>query len=111
MFKLQSGGGVGNTINRVFSNSGTVIWSSGNLVVNTAIRNEVGAVVDVQSGGTLSGKATGSLFTNVGTLKRSANASTATLDIPYTNTGVMDVQAGTLQFNQSLTQTSGECNL
>ena len=108
---LLSNGGVGNTIDIEVSNKGIVNWNSGNLVVNKAFKNEAGATVTLESSGTLSGNALSSLFQNAGKVKRSKNASTGTIIIPYTNTGILDVDTGTLEFVEPFAQESGECNL
>lgn len=101
----------GNIIDRDFSNAGTVLWSSGNLVVNETFSNLKGATIEIQSNGGLSGKAVNSFFTNTGTLKRTGLRGRSALDIPYTSTGTMQVETGILEFDQGFQQTAGECSL
>ena len=108
---LLSNSEVGNIIDIAVSNKGVVNWSSGNLIVNKAFKNEAGATVTLESSGTLSGKAINSAFQNAGKVKRANNAGVGTINIPYTNEGILDVNAGTLEFVELLTQNSGECNL
>ena len=47
------------------------------------------------------------IFTNSGTLTGNSSG-LATVDIPFNNTGTLDVQSGTLSFTRTFTQTAGE---
>lgn len=101
----------GNIVDRPFSNLGTTTWSNGNIVVNQVFTNQRTGILDVQSTGSLGGKATNSFFNNRGTLKRTGIRGQSTLDIRYTNSGVTSVDTGTLAFTQSFDQTGGLCRL
>ncbi len=66
------------------------------------LNNQPGGTFDVQAGGSAIAiyNATTTLFSNAGTLKRSGAAGTATIDVPMSNTGVLDVENGTLSLPQ-----------
>jgi hypothetical protein len=86
------------------TNYGTVVWQAGNIlgVLNAnntpAIVNQAGGVFEVQSTGTL-GYYNGQLnFTNAGTIQSMASGETQ-IEVPFTNTGTVNVQTGTLYFS------------
>lgn len=83
---------------RLLQNHGTVNWLRGNLDARegSGIHNNAGALFDlqvnVQLGSTLSGT-----FVNYGTFRKSVGTGTALMVFPFENTGLIEVQAGTLQ--------------
>lgn len=98
---------------RTLLNNGAGVWKGGgvvNLAGGAVLRNGGGATLDIQfdSGLGLSGMPSGQLFDNQGTLIKSGGAMTTAVDVPTTNSGVVDIRAGTLRFNQTTyVQTAG----
>ncbi len=91
--------------------SGTVVWTSGGLLLNgSAVTNEVGGLWDVQGDVSVGSGGPGSpTFTNLGTLRKSAGAGTLTLGgtVVYSNTGTIDLQSGILAVGGQQLTTSG----
>ncbi len=81
---------------RALTTAGTVTWTgTGALQVNglSSVLNDGTWEVQNDAAIIVSGPAT---FTNTGTLRKSGGTGTSTIQIPYDNQGVFDVQAGTL---------------
>jgi hypothetical protein len=77
------------------------------------ITNNSGASFDLTSNNISYIGADGSLgtFTNSGTLKKSAGAGNSTVDPTLTNSGNLEVDAGTMVFSQPVTQAGGQTYL
>jgi len=86
------------------TNYGTVVWQGGSIYgVNNsggsaAIVNQAGGTFEVQSAGTMTPYFGTMSFTNAGTIQSTANG-TAYIELPFTNTGTVNVQSGTLYFS------------
>ncbi|MEK7213982.1 MAG: hypothetical protein AAB289_00080, partial [Chloroflexota bacterium] len=96
-------GGGGATLNgRRLDNAGTATWtnnSSGWSFSNAAVFNNNGTF-DVQNDIALgNGGGAASAFKNNGTYRKSAGAGITDINVPFNNTGNVDVQAGTAQFS------------
>ena len=83
-------------------NNGTmVIAGAGSLQIenNSTVTNAAGAVIDLQGDGGLQQNGGGnSVLTNAGLIRKTAGAGTANITTAqFNNTGIVDVQAGTLQ--------------
>ncbi|HAO77802.1 MAG TPA: hypothetical protein DCQ92_02280 [Verrucomicrobia subdivision 3 bacterium] len=104
--------------NSVLNNAGTVRWTdSGRLYGYDGyspglayINNLAGALFDVQGNG---GFDIGSyygipfVFTNAGILRKTGGAGTTSFSgITFNNTGTVDIQSGTVSFNNGFTQTA-----
>ncbi len=96
------------------SNTGVVNWLGGaiNLYNDTVqawsgeITNSGGGVFDISCDLTMAnGAGTGTpQFSNVGTLRKSAAAGRTNVGVVFSNTGTVDVRAGTLGFDAAVTQ-------
>ena len=78
-----------------------------------ALRLGLGALVDnqgtwdVQTDSSFASLAGGGTVTNGGTLRKSAGAGTHAVGLPFTSTGTVEAQSGTLSFTAGYTQTAG----
>jgi hypothetical protein len=92
---------------RQLTNFGTVIWTgTGNILFSHGSRfdNPVGAVFDIQNdAGLLTTDGIPATFTNAGLLTKSGAIGTTLIDsgITFSNSGVLQVQIGTLFMNIS----------
>ena len=93
-------------------NNGTVEWSDGTIrggggSGGTFIYNN--GVWDTRSDQTFNNDFTGNgtVFNNSGTFRKSADTGATTMSVPFTNTGTVDAQTGTINFNGGYTQTGG----
>ncbi len=99
--------------NWVLRNSGSVRWDGGNISSGSAaaIVNNSGALFTTTFDGTLAYDLGGAqtTFTNAGTFRKTAGnaGSRTTIQTAFTNSGLVDVQAGTLQFEGSVTSNGG----
>ncbi len=87
----------------VLRNSGTIIWSGGNLPMSygSSIENSAGAVFNVQTDATMywTGNGTAPVFNNAGTFRKSSGAGTLSISsVTFNNTGTVDVLSGTANF-------------
>jgi hypothetical protein len=86
------------------------IEANGSLVfdTDTFIRNTANALIELNSGGslTLAPGATGAVLDNAGTVVKNSPGTTA-ITIPVTNTGTLSATAGTLELAGGLAQLSG----
>ncbi|HWV98604.1 MAG TPA: hypothetical protein VNZ64_02815 [Candidatus Acidoferrum sp.] len=102
---MNLSGGNGKLLWTTLTNAGTVIWSGGNLEVDYSsaqseyglIRNLAGALWDIQGGQTLyNNYPNGAFFQNAGTVRKSVNAITTTISIPFLNSGTVTNGVGAL---------------
>ena len=91
---------------RTLENGGTILWSAGFLTMGGAtITNRAGALFDnltavrVNSGG-------GNRFDNAGTFRKSVHAGTATWPVTFNNSGLVEIETGTLALDGAGTNTS-----
>lgn len=110
---LTYSGSTRDFVNRtvVTDNGGTSIWSGGaNELMDSISRINVGGTFDITSSGTVFTVGTGSTtekVENFGVFRKSGSTSTATVNAPFENAGVVDVQVGTLSFVRGGTYTGG----
>jgi len=93
------GGGDKFLVGRGLVNTATATWTAGTVFASraAALANQAGALFDLQSDGALSSVFdTTSVFTNTGTLRKSAGSGITTLGIPFNNAGAVEVNSGTL---------------
>ena len=95
-------------INRTLDNAGTVLWpAGGSLSVNGGvITNEPGALFQVLGPQSINGAGGAPRFDNAGTFRKSVSIGPATLAIPFTNYGLVDIQSGFLVMNGGYASTS-----
>jgi hypothetical protein len=74
-----------------------------------SVTNQAGATIDWQTTASLTGTGT---FVNQGTFERTTSAGTATIGVPFTNAGLVEIMSGTaVAFNGGYTQTGGTLDL
>ena len=101
---LNLGGSAMVSLYGVLTNAGTVNWTgTGNLLVyndgagfNGGIYNLAGALFSIQNDQYLSGGYAYPFFNNAGTVRKSGATGLTTLNIPFNNSGTLDVQSGTV---------------
>jgi RHS repeat-associated protein len=92
---------------RVLNNGGTAMWSGGLVrLLNTSVINNLGTW-DGTIDGSIIGSLTAGTFVNSGTFVKSAGSGTTNVDIPFTNSGIVDVQSGTVGFTGGGGSTGG----
>ncbi len=99
----------------VVNNGGTVNWSdSGNLLLNngSVFNNLAGGTFSILNSATMYyNNGSPPTFNNAGTLRRSTDTGTTSISsVTFTNTGLVEAQAGTLNFSGHL-QTTGATTL
>jgi hypothetical protein len=112
-----SGGSGLKQISGTLTNAGTITWSSTNDVqvpndggsYNGGIINLAGATFDIQNDQTLSQYGAG-FFNNAGMVRKSAGPGTNNVNVIFNNTGTVDVQTGTLNFDGGYDLTGGTLN-
>ncbi|MBL9136329.1 MAG: autotransporter-associated beta strand repeat-containing protein [Verrucomicrobiales bacterium] len=103
-------------IGRTLVNQGTGFWTNranGMLTLGggAVISNAPGAVFDVASDGDIVAQTDTSAILNAGLLRKIGGAATASLNVQFTNTGTVEIQAGTLSFSRGFAQEEGVTQL
>ena len=80
---------------RTLANNGTVNWQAGNINAFNGALIENAGTFDIGVDGTIGGFGTPSRFHNTGTLRKSAGAGIATINVPLDNDGAGTVQVAT----------------
>jgi hypothetical protein len=95
----------------VLTNQGTVNWLAGTVTVNTngsgttgAIRNQAGALFDIQCDQALNFNSLPATFNNAGSLRKSAGSGTTTITVKLDNTGTIQAQTGVIGIQGSYTE-------
>jgi hypothetical protein len=99
---------------RTLNNAGAATWSSGSLTAdsNATLNNLAGATFDVRTDqGYLYGFGASPVITNAGTFRKTLGSGTTTISAAFQNSGTMELQVGTINFNNSYTQTAGTSRL
>jgi hypothetical protein len=95
------------------TNAGIVNWSGGNLYMyyESAIYNQAGASFNILSNGTISvEEASGPgapFFLNAGLVRKSLATGTSQINTLFTNDAVLDVESGTIFFDNTFSQIDG----
>ncbi len=92
---------------RVLNIAGTATWGgSGPLYFynNGTINNQTGSIFEVQSDVNMA-NSTGGIFNNSGTFRKTTTTGATALGIPFNNSGILDVQTGTVSPISALTNT------
>ncbi len=96
---------------RVIENLGTVRWSGGNLLGGDGAQftNGVGGLFDLTGGGTFgfTGGGNAPTLVNAGTLRQSSGATSTFSQTSVTNSGLVQVNAGSLIFASPVTSNAG----
>jgi hypothetical protein len=103
---LNISGNGSKSIQMPLLNSGSVLWSGGNLLVNGdpgfagRIENQSSGRFEAQSDSTLSdvGTTGGAVFNNAGTFRKTSGTGTTTLSLVFNNSGTVDIQSGQVRF-------------
>jgi hypothetical protein len=100
---------------RALANYGTVLWTGKGYISSTDAN--VAGNIDNKAGATFDARADGSLdwtfiyaapsFNNAGLFKKSGGTGTTYVRWPFSNTGTVEVQSGTLYFAETVPQSSG----
>jgi hypothetical protein len=90
----------------VLENKGTLNWIGGGFALGPVtgggtIKNDAGANFNVQTDGAITSGLGTNAFTNAGALTKSVTGGVSTIGAPFTNTGTVNVQTGTLVLNGS----------
>jgi hypothetical protein len=88
-------------------NGGTFLWSgAGSILGNGAvITNRPGALFEQQGAGSFANSGGDYRFDNAGTFRKTISVGTNNVYVPFNNYGTVDLQAGTLVWNRTLTNT------
>jgi len=85
---------------RTLVNAGTATWGGGDITASrrAALTNQLGALFDIQSDASFASvdASTVTVFTNLGTVRKSAGTGTTRLDVVMNNAGGVEVNAGIL---------------
>ncbi len=103
---LYTGAAVRSITGRTIINTATATWDAQNLNINAGgvISNAPGATFNLSTGLNMTG--TAGVFANAGTFRRtSANSNLTTVACIFNNSGLVEIQAGGIQFNNSGTHT------
>jgi hypothetical protein len=95
----------GGTIN----NGGLTVWSTGDLQAsrNAVFNNLAAGVFRILSNQTFADTSSNSLLNNAGILEKTGGGGLSTIQLPFHNSGTVDVHNGTLNFTGGYTQTGG----
>ena len=95
----------GGTVAGALTNWGAVSWQGGDLQIQNdgttylgTLRNEAGALWDIQCDATLSGWSGTEQFHNAGLLRKSAGTGSTWFGVFLDHSGALEAQSGTLQF-------------
>jgi hypothetical protein len=106
------------TLQGTLTNQGQIVWCAGAGTAwpwqdNARLENQAGAVFDLQLDGDFTAQGTNLVVNNAGTFLKSGGAGTANVDkaFAFTNSGLLDLQSGTLSFAGSVNQNAGETRL
>ncbi len=101
------------TLSGTLDNEGTILQSNRVLTVDGAtINNLAGGVFDVTASAGINDVAgTINVLNNLGTLTKSGGGGFTNFDLPVINSGLMQLQIGTSNFLQGVTQTAGTLSL
>ncbi|MCP4040425.1 MAG: hypothetical protein GY731_00520, partial [Gammaproteobacteria bacterium] len=107
---LATGGGGFNLQNGELENQDLLVWMGSDAIAMSAgavLTNALGATFDVQTDENITGTATEQL-NNLGVLQKSSSGGGSTdINVPFDNSGLVDVQSGTLALNGGGTHASG----
>ena len=94
------------------TNAGTVIWpaSASYLYLGAPFYNLAGALFHGQNDGYGILDDGGGVFNNAGINEQSVASGTSSINVPFTNTGTLEVQTGTVSLNSSYDLTNGTLN-
>jgi hypothetical protein len=87
------------------TNNGTITQSGGsnlNIGEGKMLTNQAGALYDITDDSNVFNGVIGGAISNLGTFRKSGGGGTSTIDVPFTNSGTIAVQAGTLSFTNAL---------
>ena len=104
--------GVTRSLERPLLNYGTVIWKEGDLAVKKggSIENAVGALFDIQADAKLTAGAGAGLFTNAGTLRKSAGKGQTVFDVTVAplSSGQIQERSGKLRLRRRIAMQGGQ---
>lgn len=82
-------------------NAGTAAWGGGDIIASRrgALTNQPGALFDIQSDASFTNADATAVFTNLGTVRKSAGTGTTRLAVAMSNAGGVEVNAGMLSLS------------
>ena len=93
------------TLNGTLTNAGTITVSGSGVISipnnGTSIVNQAGATINFQSDASIllgSSTLTGTSLVNAGTIKKTAGIGTSTINLPLTDSGIIEADSATLSF-------------
>jgi len=99
---------------RTLNNSGTVVRTS-NLTIyfynSSVINNQSGGVFDIRNDPTFSVQSGSPAFNNSGLFKKSGGTGTSSFNLPFNNTGAIEVDSGIISFANAAGLTTGTTNI
>lgn len=101
---VNMGGSATKYISSTATNAGTVIWAGTGgfqFYNNAGFVNLPGAIFDIQSDQNMANYYGGEYFNNAGLLRKRITTGTTTINPILNNTGTVDIQTGTLTYNNS----------
>ncbi|HEX8071742.1 MAG TPA: FG-GAP-like repeat-containing protein [Pyrinomonadaceae bacterium] len=102
-------GGSQPTLSRTLNNAGTANYAPASSLVFSGgtFHNLAGATFNLQNENQIFQSGGTNLFANAGTVVKTAGTGTLLFNVPATNAGTFEAQAGTIQFGAGYTQTAG----
>jgi hypothetical protein len=85
------------------TNNGTITQSSTASPSISQINNQAGALYDIINDTGLTTNFGAGAVANAGTFRKSAGTGSSDIDVPFTNSGTIDIHSGTVSFNNTLT--------
>ncbi len=122
---LTINGSIGLDAGRVLDVQGGVIWSAGQINLNSTnavgsgtIINRVGSIFDNTFNGSMVASffgtgddGTSALFNNLGTFRKSAGIATTSISTAFNNSGTVEAQVGTVNSTGGFLQTGGNISI
>jgi Bacterial Ig domain/Protein of unknown function (DUF642)/Divergent InlB B-repeat domain len=106
-------GNSGKFISANSTNAGTIVWGGTagiQFYNNCGLNNLSSGILDVQSDQNLATSSGGEFFINSGLVRKTLATGTTTFGLLVTNSNTLNVQSGTINFNNSFNQAGGTWN-
>jgi hypothetical protein len=103
--------GNGKNLTRTINSQAAVTWSAGTLFMNNGTFNNAGSFNVLADGTLFSNNGGANAFTNSGSFTKSGGSGTTSIDVPFNNTGSIDISIGTLSFSSTFTGTGTTINI
>ena len=108
---LNIGGNSPKILGRNLDNLNTINWAGDGalrVIDNAHIQNQSGAAINMQDDALLDFfDENGGTFTNLGTVNKTGGNTFSTIDLPFTNQGIVNINASGLKLTRSITDETG----